>query len=134
MRGVGGPLLCVGDLLSDVGEEDNVGADRVKIETVSESDDVRGSDAVAADLPRLFQDHYNHLNKALGGSDHSWTDLTLKLCSALETANKVVKCAHKEVTSISAKVEELETVVKRADSAVAVARAVNTALNQKNHL
>ncbi|CAM8938544.1 unnamed protein product [Rhodiola kirilowii] len=133
MRGVGGPLLCIGDLLSDVGEEDIAGAERIQIATASLSDDDLGLKHAASDLPRLFQEHYNHLNEALAGSDHSWTDLTLKLCSAVETANKVIQCAHTNVTTISENVDELENIIKRGDATVAVARAINLNLNQKNH-
>ncbi|KAF2296667.1 hypothetical protein GH714_001036 [Hevea brasiliensis] len=79
----------------------------------------------------LLQENYSHLNKALAGTDHSWTAMTLKLCTALETANELVQSTNSNVRLLSEKVGELEKIVKRGDSAVAAAKAVHVSLNQK---
>ncbi|XP_010544517.1 PREDICTED: uncharacterized protein LOC104817138 [Tarenaya hassleriana] len=130
MRGIGGPLLSIGDLLADLGEES--GESPEKRETPA-SDSTLGSDTVSGslDLTRLFQENYDKLNKAFAGSDHSWTALTLELCTALETANKLVNITYTNARLLSEKVEELENVMKRGDSAVAAARIIHASLNQK---
>lgn len=139
MKGIGGPLLCIGDLLSDVGE-DSQEAEPVSSPSASPSpssssssstDLVSGFDPQSVDLTKLFQENYERLNEALAGSDHSWTSLTLNLCSALETANKLVQSTNSNVVSLSEKVAELERIVKRADSAVDAAKAARTILNRK---
>ncbi|CAH9133083.1 unnamed protein product [Cuscuta epithymum] len=80
MRGVGGPLLCIGDLLSDVGE-DGSGCDNLSrcgdIKTPSFSESCPSFRP--SDLPKLFQENYEKLNEALAGTDHSWTALTLEV-------------------------------------------------------
>ncbi|XP_051139031.1 uncharacterized protein LOC127256857 isoform X3 [Andrographis paniculata] len=75
MRGVGGPLLCISDLLSDVGEDNNgVGDDRGLPPGAAGV-----SDLPASELPRLFQQNFDELKRALDGADPCWTALTLKI-------------------------------------------------------
>ncbi|PQQ08010.1 uncharacterized protein Pyn_30884 [Prunus yedoensis var. nudiflora] len=114
MRGVGGPLLCIGDLLSDVGESDASPPPPQQQHEPSSSSPISSS-TESLDLTKLFQENYEQLNEALVGTDHSWAALTLKLCSALDTANKLVQSTNSNVMSLSEKVGELEGVVKRAD-------------------
>ncbi|RYR44416.1 hypothetical protein Ahy_A08g040747 isoform B [Arachis hypogaea] len=140
MRGIGGPLLCIGDLLSDVGEE---GDAAVVVSPVAEYRrhekppastcllDLEG-DSHVPDLTKLFQENYDHLVSALAGTDHSWTSLTLKLCTALETANQLVQSTSTNVTSLSEKIGELQKIVKRADSAIAAAREVHAVMDNNN--
>ncbi|XP_059428500.1 uncharacterized protein LOC132162255 [Corylus avellana] len=140
MKGIGGPLLCIGDLLSDLGESD--GADPphhhetpLSSSSSSISSPIDTPQAQALDLTKLFQEDYDRLNEALSGTDHSWTALTLKLCSALENANKLVHSTNANVRLLSEKVGELEKVVKRGDSALASAKAIHhVCLNQKQGL
>ncbi|XP_047937758.1 uncharacterized protein LOC125185286 isoform X1 [Salvia hispanica] len=120
MRGVGGPLLCISDLLSDVGEESSGGPH----DHASPPDAADFSKLPASEIPKLFQENFNELKGALEGDDHSWTALTLKLCAALETANKLVDSTDSHVASLSEKVEELERIVTRRDSAIAEAKAI----------
>ncbi|KAG8378287.1 hypothetical protein BUALT_Bualt08G0121800 [Buddleja alternifolia] len=120
MRGVGGPLLCISDLLSDVGEDNSGGTHGLA--PPSAAADV--SNLPASDLPKLFQENFDELSKALKGADHSWTALTLELCSALENANKLVDSTNSRVAFLSEKVEELEQIVKRRDSAITAAKAI----------
>lgn len=54
-----------------------------------------------------------------------------KLCSALQTASKLVQSTNSNVMLLSEKVGELAGVVKRADSAMAAARVVHGSLNRK---
>ncbi|XP_010241212.1 PREDICTED: uncharacterized protein LOC104585884 [Nelumbo nucifera] len=132
MRGVGGPLLCIGDLLGDVGERD--GGEHREAPSLSSSSS-SGSNINAClqpvDLKQLFQENYNQLNEALAGTDHSWSSLTLKLCTALETADKLVQFANSNAKILSEKVEELENIVKREDSAVAAAKVIHLSRNKK---
>ncbi|KAI4337788.1 hypothetical protein L6164_016163 [Bauhinia variegata] len=127
MRGIGGPLLCIGDLLNDVGE-DVVVADSHRHHHESQPSSISVSALVEtppnSDLTKLFQENYEHLNGALAGTDHSWTALTLKLCTALETANQLVQSTNSNATLLLEKVGELQKIVKRGDSAVAAAKAV----------
>ncbi|KAI4307296.1 hypothetical protein L6164_030500 [Bauhinia variegata] len=129
MRGIGGPLLCIGDLLNDLGEEDAEVADshRHRPESQPSSPSVSALDDTPpiSDLTKLFQENYEQLNEALAGTDHSWTALTLKLCTALETANQLVQSTNSNVTLLSEKVGELQKIVKRGDSAVAAAKAIH---------
>ncbi|XP_057795876.1 uncharacterized protein LOC131011985 isoform X1 [Salvia miltiorrhiza] len=120
MRGVGGPLLCISDLLSDVGEDNSGGIHDHA--APPEAADV--SKLSASEIPKLFQENFNELKGALEGADHSWTALTLKLCSALETANKLVDSTDSHVASLSDKVEELERIVSRRDSSITEAKAI----------
>ncbi|KAJ0233256.1 hypothetical protein HA466_0284650 [Hirschfeldia incana] len=130
MKGVGGPLLSIGDLLADLVEETVVSSSPPNPQNSSKSE----TDAISGplDLTRLFQDNYDKLNNAFAGSDHSWTSLTLELCTSLETANKLVHATNTNARFLSDKVGELEKIVKRGDSAVAAARSVHAAtVNQK---
>ncbi|KAK6132324.1 hypothetical protein DH2020_033948 [Rehmannia glutinosa] len=124
MRGVGGPLLCISDLLSDVGEENSGGPQ----DNASPSDAADVSKLPASDLPKLFQENFNELKRALEGADHSWTAHTLKLCSALETANKLVDSTDSQVASLSEKVKKLEQIVHRRDSAITAAKTIQGSL------
>lgn len=141
MRGIGGPLLCIGDLLSDVGEESTDVDDGVGSSSFSRSSSSLSSttfipnsnlDLQSAQLPQLFQETYDQLKEALGGSDHSWTTLTLKLCSALETANQLVQATSSNAGLLSNKIQELEKIIKRGDEAVAAARAIHNNLKLKD--
>ncbi|EXB44354.1 hypothetical protein L484_020166 [Morus notabilis] len=130
MRGVGGPLLCIGDLLSDVGDSDSDASSQPHLDIPSSSSSsIHASQTF--DLPKLFEENYKNLNEALAGSDHSWTALTLKLCSALETTNKLVQSTNSTAGVLSERIGELEEVVKRGDSAVAAVRGVISSLSQK---
>ena len=55
----------------------------------------------------------------------------LQLCTAVETANKLVQSTDTNVRLLSEKAVELEKVVKRGDSAITAARAISLSLNQK---
>ncbi|KAG4954608.1 hypothetical protein JHK85_040979 [Glycine max] len=125
MRGIGGPLLCIGDLLNDVGEDEQQHGQGHSLlrETFPSSSNFNYNDP-PPDLTKLFQEHYDHLNSALSGTDHSWTSLTLKLCTALETSNQLVQSTNTNVASLSKKVEDLQKIVKRGDSAIAAAKAL----------
>uniref|UniRef100_A0A1D1XJE6 Protein transport protein SEC31 n=1 Tax=Anthurium amnicola TaxID=1678845 RepID=A0A1D1XJE6_9ARAE len=149
MRGVGGPLLCIGDLLHDLA--DDVGGDHDgSPSTVSPSllspscsstspgsgsgsgrggggPVLRSAAAMPlppSDLPGLFQETYNQLTESLRGTDHSWTVLTLKLCSAVDTADKLVNSASSNVELLLEKVNMLDSIIKRSDSAVEIAKAI----------
>jgi len=54
MRGIGGPLLCIGDLLSDVGEEN----EQEGIEKTSPSSSLSDLNNNLPDLTKLFQVPY----------------------------------------------------------------------------
>ncbi|XP_058097179.1 uncharacterized protein LOC131242506 [Magnolia sinica] len=130
-RGVGGPLLSIGDLLSDVGEG---GGDH----TPSSSSPSSPSFHLPSDDPlppshlnRLFQENYNKLTEALKGTDQSWTALTLKLCASLETADKLIQSANSNVETLAEKIGELESIMKRGDSAVATAKAILNTRSKK---
>nr|GMD74549.1 Rho-type GTPase-activating 1 [Ipomoea batatas] len=130
MRGVGGPLLCIGDLLSDVGEEGSA----------SDNHSSRGADLKSShfpesaptlkpsDLPKLFQENYEKLNDALAGTDHSWTEHTLELCYALETTNKLVHSTNCNVGMLSDNVQKLQQMINRRDSDIAAAKAIQSSL------
>ncbi|ESQ38778.1 hypothetical protein EUTSA_v10029053mg [Eutrema salsugineum] len=131
MRGVGGPLLSIGDLLADLVEETILespeNAPNPESASKLDPDPISGP----LDLTRLFQENYDKLNSAFAGSDHSWTALTLELCTSLETANKLVHATTTNARLLSEKVEKLEIIVKRGDSAVAAARTVHAMVHQK---
>lgn len=61
----------------------------------------------------------------------SFFRLLFQLCTSLETANKLVQSTNSNVGLLSEKVEGLEKIVRRGDSAVAAARAIHVSLNQK---
>ncbi|XP_008797284.1 uncharacterized protein LOC103712520 [Phoenix dactylifera] len=125
MRGVGGPLLCIGDLLSDVADDDG-GGDGGGDESLPPSSPtaVPPVPLRPSDLHQLFQENYGQLIESLAGTDHSWTDLTLKLCAALKTADNLVSSANSNVGLLLEKVAVLESIIKRGDSAVAIAKDI----------
>ncbi|KAF3779880.1 hypothetical protein EJ110_NYTH40502 [Nymphaea thermarum] len=116
----GGPLLCIGDLLRDVGEGSTADSPRESIVSGEPSSSIQQP----LDLQVLFEANYNQLNAALESSDHSWTGLTLKLCSVLETADKLVKEASTRARLLVEKVDTLEKVLGRENSVVSEAKAV----------
>ncbi|KAL6492869.1 hypothetical protein OROGR_032628 [Orobanche gracilis] len=134
MRGVGGPLLCISDLLSDVKEENY----DVPQDHAASPDAAHFFKLPASDLPKLFQlihiyllrmpdlnnENFDELKGALEGADHSWTALTLKLCSGLEIANKLVDSTNSHVALLSEKVEELGQIIDRRDSALKAIKAI----------
>ncbi|KAI3888810.1 hypothetical protein MKX03_002089 [Papaver bracteatum] len=134
MRGVGGPLLCIGDLLSDVSEASEIGDHNETSSSSLSSAPSISTDSVLppSKLPQLFQENYSQLSEALDGTDHSWTALTLKLCSALETADKLVQSNNSNVRFLSEKVEVLESIVKRGDSAVKSAKFIHDKDKHRN--
>ncbi|KAF3955690.1 hypothetical protein ACB098_12G126500 [Castanea mollissima] len=133
MRGIGGPLLCIGDLLSDLGESDDTATPHHETPLSSSPSSISSptNTPQALDLTKLFQEDYGRLNEALSGTNHSWTALTLKLCSALETANELVQSTNSNARLLSEKVGELEKIVKKGDSAISSAKAIHLFLNQK---
>ncbi|KAH0890323.1 hypothetical protein HID58_052752 [Brassica napus] len=144
MKGVGGPLLSIGDLLADLVEEPVVSAppnpenaSKLETDAISEPLDLTGLFQVIPLIAYRFNgkksctDNYDKLNRAFAGSDHSWTSLTLELCTSLETANKLVHATTTNARFLTEKVRELEKIVKQGDSAVAAARSVHATVNQK---
>ncbi|KAJ4768613.1 histone-lysine N-methyltransferase [Rhynchospora pubera] len=127
MRGVGGPLLCIGDLLCDVADDDVSSVEAQEIPSSSSASTTSLSEPSSpSDLNRLFEEHYNELVKSLDGNDHSWTNLMVKLCATLKIADKLVVSADSNVQLLLEKVAMLESLLKRGDSIV-------KALEQKMH-
>ncbi|KAJ1688182.1 hypothetical protein LUZ63_019572 [Rhynchospora breviuscula] len=127
MRGVGGPLLCIGDLLCDVADDDVSTVEAQEIPSSSSASPTSPSEPSSpSDLNCLFEEHYNELVKSLDGNDHSWTNLMLKLCATLKIADKLVVSADSNVQLLLEKVAMLESLLKRGDSIV-------KALEQKMH-
>ncbi|XP_062219385.1 uncharacterized protein LOC133919127 [Phragmites australis] len=122
MRGVGGPLLTIGDLLSDLavdgGDDPLAGGGEASLPS-SPLAAQQAEEADPSDLSRLFEEHYNSLMKALEENDPSWPSLMLKLCAALKTADKLVSCANTNAEQLLEKVKALEGVLERGDCAVA---------------
>lgn len=82
----------------------------------------------------LTQENYNELEQSLKGNDHSWTALTLKLCTALETADKLIQSTGSNVESLAENIHVLETILTRGDSTVEKAKDVlNTMPEKKNY-
>lgn len=79
----------------------------------------------------FFQENYNELTQSLKGNDHSWTALTLKLCTALETADKLIKSTGSNIESLAEKVHVLETILACGDSTVAKAKDVLNTMTEK---
>ncbi|KAF5200496.1 histone-lysine N-methyltransferase [Thalictrum thalictroides] len=77
----------------------------------------------------LHQENYKQLNEALSESGHSWTALTLKLCTALDTADKLIQSANSDAKSLSEKVDVLQNIVRRGNSAVKQVKVINGAAN-----
>ncbi|WVZ74948.1 hypothetical protein U9M48_023061 [Paspalum notatum var. saurae] len=118
MRGVGGPLLTIGDLLSDLavdGSEDPLAG----VGDASVPSSPSAGKADPSDLSSLFEEHYDNLMKALQENDPSWPQLMLKLCAALKTADKLVSCANTNAEQLLEKVKALEAVLERGDQVVA---------------
>ncbi|KAL6634597.1 hypothetical protein ACP70R_027268 [Stipagrostis hirtigluma subsp. patula] len=122
MRGVGGPLLTIGDLLSDLavdgGDDPLAGGGDASLPS-SPLPVQQAGEADPSDLSRLFEEHYDNLMKSLQENDPSWPSLMLKLCAALKTADKLVSCANTNSEQLLAKVELLQSVLERGDRAVA---------------
>ncbi|XP_044970539.1 uncharacterized protein LOC123430767 [Hordeum vulgare subsp. vulgare] len=121
MRGVGGPLLTVSDLLSDLaveggddhldgGGDASVPSSPLAVHQVEEAD--------PSELQRLFAEDYDSLMKSLRENDPSWPSLMLKLCRALKTSDKLLSCANVKAEQLLEKVEKLEHVLERGDRAV----------------
>ncbi|CAN6278923.1 unnamed protein product [Urochloa humidicola] len=121
MRGVGGPLLTIGDLLSDLaidGGDDPLAADGDASVPSSPSAAQHAGEADPSDLSRLFEEHYNNLMKALQENDPLWPLLMLKLCAALKASDKLVSSANTNAEQLVEKVEKLEGVLERGERAV----------------
>ncbi|KAL5206956.1 hypothetical protein ABZP36_031391 [Zizania latifolia] len=118
MRGIGGPLLTIGDLLSDLAVDGGeVGGEASVPSSPSEAHQVEEADP--SELNRIFGEHYDNLMKSLRENDPSWPSLMLKLCTALKTADKLVICANADAEQLWEKVEMLEHILERGDRAVA---------------
>ncbi|RLM80680.1 uncharacterized protein C2845_PM12G17850 [Panicum miliaceum] len=121
MRGVGGPLLTIGDLLSDLavdGDDDPLAAGGDASVPSSPPEAQQAGKADPSDLSRLFEEHYHNLMKALQENDPSWPSLMLKLCAALKAADKLVSSANTDAEQLMEKVKVLEGVLERGDRAV----------------
>ncbi|XP_038886232.1 uncharacterized protein LOC120076466 isoform X2 [Benincasa hispida] len=139
MRGTGGPLLCIGDLLCDVGEEE-AGGTKGSNETPKSIPSPSSSSASVStlfdvsespDLPKLFQENYDQLNKVFDDNDHSWTALTLKMCNALDTATKLVESTNSNSRFLLEKIVELERVLEKGDSTREAAMAIQTSYSEQ---
>ncbi|CAL9148625.1 unnamed protein product [Musa hybrid cultivar] len=137
-RGVGGPLLCIGDLLRDVAEDgDAIDGDGRETDLLSSTPaELPPSPSPhlltpSRDLVQVFQENYDQLIESLEGTDHSWTALTLKLCAALKTADKVVSSTDSNIGSLLEKVGLLESIIKRGDSAVATIESIQNVQTSK---
>ncbi|CAM0945594.1 unnamed protein product [Alopecurus aequalis] len=121
MRGVGGPLLTVSDLLSDLavdgGDDHLVGGGDASVPS-SPLAAQQVEEADPSDLQRLFEEDYDNLMKSLQENDPSWPSLMLKLCMALKTSDKLLSCANTKAQQLLEKVEALEQVLERGDHAV----------------
>ncbi|XP_078444332.1 histone-lysine N-methyltransferase [Wolffia australiana] len=127
MKRIGGPLLSVGDLLHDLSED---GADSFRHVPSSPALD-SGSSFPPAHLPHLFQETYDQLTASLaGGSDNSWPELTFKLCSAVETADKLNSLALENAEALLGKVDSLATMTKRCHSVVEAAKDLTAVVNK----
>ena len=56
------------------------------------------------------------------------------MCTSLETANELIQSTNSNVTLLYERVQELEKIVRRGDSVVAAAKAIDVSLNQKGGL
>ncbi|XP_073010288.1 uncharacterized protein [Typha latifolia] len=129
MRGVGGPLLCIGDLLNDVAADD--GAVEGVEETPPPLFTTASLDGLLepSDLQRLFEENYEQLIESLSGSDHSWTALMLKVLSLfLGKLNYILYriLSRSNAGLLLEKVKVLEGILKKGDSAIAAAKALHT--------
>ncbi|KAH9605752.1 hypothetical protein KSS87_013124 [Heliosperma pusillum] len=129
MRGIGGPLLSIGDLLSDLSDSETIIIQQSPIPPSSPPS--LNPLLHSSDLSTLFQENSDQLNKALAGTDHSWTSLTLKLCATLDTAKKLIESTNSNVMVLSEKVGDLEKMIKKGDSAIAEVRSLHSSLSQR---
>ncbi|KAI3787981.1 hypothetical protein L2E82_00527 [Cichorium intybus] len=134
--GVGGPLLCIGDLFSDVGEEDAATTTDEIIHNSHRHCSVEDADIVnqhiqPSDLTKLYQESYKCLNDALSGTSHSWTTHTLELCLALETANKLIQSCNSNALETLEKIRELERITNNGDSIIKEVECIHTSENRK---
>ncbi|KAK9758251.1 hypothetical protein RND81_01G218100 [Saponaria officinalis] len=130
MRGIGGPLLSIGDLLSDLSESNTI-LHSPNSPSSTHLQNHLNLHLHPSDLSKNFQENYDELNKALSGTDHSWTSLTLKLCDTLDTAKKLIESTNSNVTVLSEKVGDLEKIIKKGDSAIAEVRSLHSSLSQR---
>ncbi|GAA0164919.1 hypothetical protein Leryth_009210 [Lithospermum erythrorhizon] len=125
MRGVGGPLLCIGDLLSDVDESNSINGFGIQQLSNSTLNPILDSQILHPEhLTNLFQEHYEQLDKALSGTGHSWTALTLKLCTALEMAKKLIQTTSSDSEVLLGKVRELKRILNRRDAAIEALKGI----------
>uniref|UniRef100_A0ACD5ZBJ5 Uncharacterized protein n=1 Tax=Avena sativa TaxID=4498 RepID=A0ACD5ZBJ5_AVESA len=121
MRGVGGPLLTVSDLLSDLavdGGDDHLDGSGDASVPSSPLAAQQVEEADPSDLQRLFEKDYDNLMKSLRENDPSWPSLMLELCRALKTSDKLLSSANTRARHLLEKVEVLEHVLERGDHAV----------------
>ncbi|KAL4583448.1 hypothetical protein LXL04_008021 [Taraxacum kok-saghyz] len=135
--GLGGPLLCIGDLLSDVGEEDTT-TDEIIHNSHGHSSI---EDAVLAnhhiqpsDLTKLYQENYKSLNDALSGTSHSWTTLTLELCLALETANKLIQSSDSHALKVLENIQELKRITNKGVFVIKEAKFIHASKSHEEQL
>ncbi|PKU83944.1 uncharacterized protein LOC110098259 [Dendrobium catenatum] len=134
MSGVGGPLLCIGDLLSDVADDGGVDIERRQSPPPSPPIAASVDSLSPYDLQQLFQENYDLLIDSLSGTDHSWTSSTLKLCAALEKADKLILSANSSTSLLLEKIELLESILKRGDAAVIKALEIVQAAKEAERL
>ncbi|KAK9069463.1 hypothetical protein SSX86_011367 [Deinandra increscens subsp. villosa] len=127
--GVGGPLLCIGDLLNDVGEEEQDTATATASNIHRPSPTPADRQIHPSDLTKLYQESNKCLNDALNGSSHSWAAHTLELCLALETANKLIQSSSAHVIEVSKKIRELETITNKGNLVIKEAEFIHTSTN-----
>ncbi|KAL7605115.1 uncharacterized protein LOC111921561 [Lactuca sativa] len=135
----GGPLLCIGDLLSDVGEEDTTTTTDDIIRKCHRHSSVEDADLAnqriqPSDLTKLYQESYKCLNDALSGTSHSWTTLTLELCLALETTNKLIQSSDSHALEALEKIRELERITKKGNSVIKEAEFIHNAMKDHSGL
>ncbi|KAK1432360.1 hypothetical protein QVD17_09256 [Tagetes erecta] len=125
--GLGGPLLCIGDLLNDVGEEDTTTATATANDVIANSHRLSLIEPAnhPSDLTKLYQESFKCLNDALDGTSHSWTAHTLELCSSLETASKLIQSSSSHVIEVSKKIKELETITNKGNLVIKEAELIH---------
>ncbi|ERM97608.1 hypothetical protein AMTR_s00173p00047230 [Amborella trichopoda] len=121
---VGGPLLSIGDLLSDLSQHHQDATAHPDLSSKQQPQVVDHHHHRPLHLQSLFEENYEQLNEALTGTGHSWTALTLKLCTAVETADRLVQSANSNAGLLLEKVEVLESILRRGDSAIAKAKTI----------
>ncbi|KAL8231871.1 hypothetical protein R6Q57_001649 [Mikania cordata] len=123
--GLGGPLLCIGDLLHDVGEEEEDTTITIANEFITPVE-AANRQIHPSHLSNLYQESYKCLNEALAGTSHSWTGYTLELCLALETASKLIQSSSSLVIKVSDKIRELETITKKSSLVIKEAESIHS--------